>query len=251
MTADEWERCTDPGKMLDFLRGKASDRKVRLFAVACCRRAWHLLTEPCRKALATAERFADGQVSDARRKAARGEAFQAKPPLDVLFPMPGLRLESAGTLAKQAVCDTLAKKPASLDELEIALAWDAWAAARVPSDGGDLPACLPGDWPAEQVARFRRGTVNLVLDVFGNPFRLVLLNPLWQSWHGGTVRRLAEAVYEERNLPSGHLDAARLAILADMLEEAGCCDAGLLGHLRSAGPHVRGCWAVDVLIGKG
>jgi hypothetical protein len=62
--------------------------------------------------------------------------------------------------------------------------------------------------------------------------------------------KLAQAVYDERELPSGHLDAARLAVLADMLEEAGCADAHLLGHLRSAGPHVRGCWAVDVLIGK-
>jgi hypothetical protein len=57
-------------------------------------------------------------------------------------------------------------------------------------------------------------------------------------------------VYEERELPSGHLDAARLAILADMLEEAGRTDRGILGHLRGLGPHVRGCVAVDALVGR-
>ena len=54
-----------------------------------------------------------------------------------------------------------------------------------------------------------------------------------------------------RSLPAGTLDPARLAVLADALEDAGCTDAGLLGHLRGPGPHVRGCWAVDLLIGKG
>jgi hypothetical protein len=62
--------------------------------------------------------------------------------------------------------------------------------------------------------------------------------------------KLAQAVYEERELPSGHLDAARLAVLADMLEEAGATDPHLLGHLRSPGPHIRGCFAVDALAGR-
>jgi hypothetical protein len=51
-------------------------------------------------------------------------------------------------------------------------------------------------------------------------------------------------------MPSGHLDPARLAVLADALEDAGCADADLLGHLRGPGPHIRGCWAVDLLLGK-
>jgi hypothetical protein len=64
------------------------------------------------------------------------------------------------------------------------------------------------------------------------------------------VPRLARAAYEERHLPPGRLDAARLAVLADALEEAGCADAGLLDHLRGLGPHVRGCWAVDLAFGR-
>jgi hypothetical protein len=62
---------------------------------------------------------------------------------------------------------------------------------------------------------------------------------------------LARKAYEDRLLPSGHLDPERLAVLADALESAGMTDAGLLAHLRHQGPHVRGCWVVDLLLGKG
>jgi hypothetical protein len=78
----------------------------------------------------------------------------------------------------------------------------------------------------------------------------VTIDPAWLAWHGGAVGKLATAVYEEGELPSGHLDAPRLAVLADMLEEAGCSDPHILGHLRGPGPHVRGCWAVDLLLGR-
>jgi hypothetical protein len=78
-----------------------------------------------------------------------------------------------------------------------------------------------------------------------NPFRgRRSVDPAWLCWNGGTVRRLAQALYDERAFD-------RLPALADALEEAGCGDAKILGHLRSPGPHVRGCWAVDLLLGKG
>jgi hypothetical protein len=72
----------------------------------------------------------------------------------------------------------------------------------------------------------------------------------WLAWGGGAVGRLAEAAYEDRILPSGELDRARLAVLADALEDAGCADRDILGHLRGPGRHVRGCWVVDLLLGK-
>ena len=62
---------------------------------------------------------------------------------------------------------------------------------------------------------------------------------------------LARAAYDQRELPSGALDTTRLAVLADALEEAGCDQADLLTHLRGPGPHVRGCWVVDLILGKG
>jgi hypothetical protein len=87
----------------------------------------------------------------------------------------------------------------------------------------------------------------LLLDIFGNPFRPTTVSPAWQT---PTVVALAQAAYSNRILPAETLDHARLAVLADALEDAGCTDAEQLGHLRGPGPHVRGCWVVDLLLGK-
>jgi hypothetical protein len=89
--------------------------------------------------------------------------------------------------------------------------------------------------------------VALFREVAGNPFRPVAVDPAWRAPSVGT---LAQTTYEERELPSGHLDLARLAVLADALEEAGCTDEAILTHLRSPGPHVRGCWVLDRLLAK-
>ena len=87
----------------------------------------------------------------------------------------------------------------------------------------------------------------LLRDVVGNPFRRVVPSPAWLAWNEATVVRLAQAAYEERHMPEGTLDNGRLAVLADALEEAGCTDADILNHLRGPGPHVRGCWVVDLV----
>jgi hypothetical protein len=87
-------------------------------------------------------------------------------------------------------------------------------------------------------------------DIFGDPFRPVSLAPAVLAWNDATVVRLAQAAYDQRQLPEGTLDNGRLAVLADALEEAGCTDADILGHLRGTGPHVRGCRPVDLILGK-
>ena len=89
--------------------------------------------------------------------------------------------------------------------------------------------------------------VELLHEIIGNPFQSVSVDPRWLM---PTVGDLAATVYEMRALPSGELDPDRLAVLSDALEEAGCDDADILEHLRSAGPHVRGCWALDLILGK-
>jgi hypothetical protein len=102
-----------------------------------------------------------------------------------------------------------------------------------------------GEW--EDVVQAR-----LLRDLFGPlPFRTVVIPASIRTWNDRLVVRLAQAAYDERRLPEGTLDNGRLAVLADALEEAGCSDADILGHLRGPGPHVRGCWAVDLLLGKG
>jgi hypothetical protein len=87
--------------------------------------------------------------------------------------------------------------------------------------------------------------------IFGNPFRLLPpLGPALLHGNGGAVAQLARAAYEERSLPEGLLDPGRLAVLADALEEGGCTSPEILAHLRAPGPHVRGCWIVDLLLNK-
>jgi hypothetical protein len=83
----------------------------------------------------------------------------------------------------------------------------------------------------------------LLRDVLGNPFRTVSVSPAWLTWEGGTVRQLARAIYDERAFD-------RLLVLADALEEAGCDNADLLSHCRGPGEHVRGCWVIDLLLGR-
>ena len=80
-------------------------------------------------------------------------------------------------------------------------------------------------------------------DIFGNPFRPVSLDPTWLNWHDGTIRKLAQSIYDERAFD-------HLPILADALEEAGCIDSDILAHCRHPGEHVRGCWIVDLILGK-
>ena len=87
----------------------------------------------------------------------------------------------------------------------------------------------------------------LLRDLFGNPFQPLVLDPTLRT---PAVLALAQATYENRALPAGTLDPKRLAILADALEEAGCTDADILGHLRGPGPHVRGCFVLDTLLDK-
>jgi hypothetical protein len=103
-------------------------------------------------------------------------------------------------------------------------------------------------WLAERAAHADR-----LRDLFGPfLFRPVGIDPTWLARGDGTVRRLAEAIYEERDLPGGALDNSRLATLADALLDAGCDSEGIVSHCRQQGQvHVRGCWVVDLLLRKG
>jgi hypothetical protein len=93
--------------------------------------------------------------------------------------------------------------------------------------------------------------VALLRCIFVNPFHSITISPSVLAWNDGTIVRLAHAAYEERHLPAGTLDNGRLAVLADALEEAGCDNTDILQHLRQQGSvHVRGCWAVDLCLGK-
>jgi hypothetical protein len=83
----------------------------------------------------------------------------------------------------------------------------------------------------------------LLREIVGNPFRPVVIDSTWHAWDGGLIPALAGTIYQDRAWD-------RLPILADALEDAGCTDAALLEHLRGPGPHVRGCWALDAILGR-
>jgi hypothetical protein len=112
---------------------------------------------------------------------------------------------------------------------------DAWSAALFTGD--QVAAFCPSSAPAQ---------ATLVRDVFGNPFRPVCVSPAVLT---PTVLALAQAAYDNRALPAGTLETERLAVLADALEDAGA-SGPLLEHLRSPGPHVRGCHALDAILGR-
>jgi hypothetical protein len=218
MTEQEWLACTDPKPMLEFIRGKASDRKLRLFAVACCRCGWHLLPdERSRNAVVVAEQFADGKATWEQLRAAWAAAMTAA--------------KAAMRVARQVKGEAK-----SVADQVVRAAWEAaWGAkqtaAFVVKEGGEIAKKA---WP-DQTTFF--------CDIFGSPFRPVSLSPSWLVWNDGAVRKMAQAIYDERAFD-------RLFVLADALEDAGCHNADILAHCRQPGPHVRGCWVVDLVLGK-
>ena len=232
MNEEEWLACTDPTPMLDFLRGKVSDRKLRLFVCACCRRIWHKLFDTqSRRAVEVAERLADGQADPAEVAAARTE-------------MEGLIRRREQEWSEEASLSEAALLYSHVDRLPRMLAQSALEEG-VTTQWTGLAADFRAAGPADQ-----RPLVAFLHDIFGNPFRPVTIAPAILAWNDAAVVRLAQAAYDERHLPAGTLDNGRLAVLADALEEAACTDAEILDHLRGPGPHVRGCWPVDLCLGK-
>jgi hypothetical protein len=231
MTEAEWLAATEPYGMLDFLRPKASVRKLRLFACGCCRQGvWPLLGDArSREAIEVAERFAEGA---ANRTA----------------------LRTAWLAARAAATATNVPVRAATRHAATAAAHAAYRDRRCArgTAGAIFSIAYYGVWPSGGPDRDgqRAAHLALVRCVFDNPFRRRSVDPAWLTWREGTVSRLARLAYDERQLPEGALDPVRLALLADALEDAGCSDAELLAHLRSPGPHARGCWALDLVFGK-
>ena len=75
------------------------------------------------------------------------------------------------------------------------------------------------------------------------PLNSTAVDRAWLTWRDGTVAKLAQTIYDDRRFDL-------LPILADALQEAGCADSEILQHCHAPGPHVRGCWVVDLLLGK-
>jgi hypothetical protein len=203
MTEAKWLGHSDPVTLLRHLTTlQPSDRKLRLFACAACRRVWSVLRhQPSRHAVEVAERHADGLASAAELAIAAQEATHV----------------------------------ADLAGREQAPGWNAAHTAAAAAADSALAA-------AERAAR-AAADADLFRDVFGNPFRTVVIDPNWLDCNDAAVRHLAQAIYDERRFRD-------LFVLADALEEAGCTDPVILDHCRQYWGHARGCWVLDALLGR-
>jgi hypothetical protein len=196
--------------------GDGKARKTRLLAAQCCRHVGSAVEDELfRQAVETIERYSDGletkEALERVREAIREARQELHMPL-VAYSLAEVAAEDKGYIRTASEMMRFTGRLVTDEDMLIAVFRDIF---------GSLPRCphLP-------------------------------IDPQVLTWNNGTVKGLAEAAYEERLLPSGHLDGNRLAVLADALEEAGCQETELLGHLRSEQVHVRGCWAVDRLLGK-
>jgi hypothetical protein len=244
MSEEEWLECADLELMLNFLRDgdRTSERKLRLFACGCCRRIWDLLVHPnSRRALEVTEQFVDGLVSESVRAAAEGNAAVLLRSLGENVPAP-YRIAGAAARAVPAVIAAVdyslstqvhrrSREPITLG---LMAARGAAAEARAALAFGANPE------PLRVSKAAAREQCQLLRCIVGNPFRPGSFDPAWQT---PPALALARTAYEERHFED-------LPLLADALEEAGCTDADLLAHLRSGGPHARGCWPLDLVLGK-
>src|SRR5439155_24373903 len=238
MTERDWVHCTDPESMLEFLRGKATDRKLRLFACACCRHTAALMAAECRRM--TEHKRHPAEIEAARREAdlaARAAEIAERP---------------AAGLASLAELKALFSSPDD-DEMEGCYAdgpdaaWSAKASAyraRWCADYCSPPSYRPGagfrSSSAADRDRERLSQCGLLRDIFGNPMYAVPIDPTWLT---PDVVELAQAIYAERTFDG-------MPRLADALERAGCTKPAILAHCQGAGEHVRGCWVVDAVLRK-
>jgi hypothetical protein len=220
----EWPTSTNPGSMIVFLTGRRlSDRKFRLFALACARRAAPIYGHlpGFQRAIDMAERLAEGQVRP---------SHEAR---DMLHRYLTYAFDEANN-----------GFTAALSTAHSASTWAGEAARKAAAAAGTTdPIALQA---AEMIATVleQKKQADSLRCIVGNPMEdLPPLPTEWLTWNGGCVRSLAESIYQEHAFD-------RMPILADALEEAGCTDAELLDHCRGPGPHTRGCWVVDWILGK-
>jgi hypothetical protein len=224
MTEAEWLAATDPTPVLAFLWGTASDRKLRLFLCGCVRHALRRPSdEPVRHLVGVIEVAADSSTPATDIPAARAEAVRLQAEVDGW--LLGRRFETPETPSYEVASALLLM---TLYPLPVEVARDI-----PPSLARTIRSTLRRWREVESQAALLR-------DIFGNPFCPITPNP---SWLTSTVVAISEGIYTDRAFD-------RLPILADALQDAGCDNSDVLDHCHSDGPHVRGCWVVDLVLGK-
>jgi hypothetical protein len=214
MTEAEWLACTDPLLMLEFLRGNVSDRKLRWFACACIWDYLRMMGETERglaRAVLVYERYVDGIAT------------------------------------RKDWWENTAQNWHFIWQSDADAFYEARRAAMTASHTAGWHKAEANKFNDAEQQEHNLHECQQLRDIVRDPFRPSILDPLWSNT---TVSSLARAAYDCPVPPTRTLDNIRLMILADALEDAGCTEAHLLHHLRSPGPHVRGCWALDLALGK-
>ncbi len=247
LTEEKWLASSLPHEMLGHLcdrlrvaRVAGGRRRLRLFCAACCRSVWGAPDQTCRQAVEVSERYADGEARKAELATAHEGAVAAHRAAD--------QTATVALAAGGAVPSELLLRERATRAAERALKPRIGVAARsVANTTANIRPALAPEGPygpgAGAIGQEWSHQAGLLRCIFGNPFRPVAVDGAWAAWRGGTAARLARAIYDERAF-------GRLPFLADALEEAGCPERAILAHCRGPGPHARGCWVVDLLLGK-
>jgi hypothetical protein len=264
-----------------------SERKMRLFGVACCWRVRHHLREPCyQDAILLGEQIADGLISLNEVEIVT-ESLWAKIQHDWQEhdekPPPHLYASTAAASVVvpsrhparwmdvlKGVCQPVAVHLAGINEETVPAApWqlvvDTVATADyLTAKAGSLASTAEVDEligetqalkialkaSADGAAYARKEIVGYLREILGPIDHSPKIEPLWLAWSGNTIPRIARSIYDGRRRRSGTFDNRHLAILADALEEAGCTDADILDHCRKGGEHFRGCWLIDLILAR-
>jgi hypothetical protein len=202
----------------------ASPRKQRLFAVACCRRIWPLLTdERCRAAVNVAERYAEGVAGVEDLKTAAKGTWSVLEGLGLNADPQWFGNWSPAVSAVIAAHEVVAPDDAVADVIHY----------ECDRRAAEAEAGLPTGVPEEN-------HWSLWQDVFGMPRRPVTVDPKWRT---ANVVELARTIYENEAFE-------RMPLLGDALHRAGCDETHVLEHCRTKGTHIRGCWLLDLLLGR-
>ncbi len=263
MTEAEWLECTDPKKMLRFVWKQkrligtwrhrllgwlrhtsisVSDRKLQMLVLAYSRRHLYLINdERDVKAIELAESYIEGRATEHELRKASAVCQTRESLFAGETPHPPLAYWVADAcLNPLNVIGDPWDYQCSLAEFTVSMIVTVVAHAAAPAPKGSEQWLH--EWKG--ICASEANALAIMLhDILGNPFRPLTIGPSLLTLYEGTVVKLAQAIYDDRSFD-------RLPILADALEDAGCDNVEILSHLRGPGPHVRGCWAVDLLLGK-
>jgi hypothetical protein len=256
MTEQQWMASSDPDAMLSalvtpdvcddlFSRLYPLERRIRLYAVACCRRVRGLMSHAGSRA---AVEHAEYMAEEGRRDPREDHRRAAEGAIDACTDLASRRAASAALTAshlrmirpmEMAFPFYPGPNPPIQPEEVFGYAAKTANHCRCAVGLSAVPAEGKETLLAEQAAQ-----ASLLRDVIGNPFRpRPTLDPAWLRWNDGTVARLARGIYEERRFQD-------MPILHDALLDSGCDNQDILDHCEGPGPHVRGCWVLDLLLGK-